>query len=212
LHDNSIIRRTIHPVSPIFPWLVLAFASAQVVFEHDLDHYGAAECAMVTSSRYAGQLSTIPWTHWSCKGKKMLQAQYHVRYMSPTRRIVGDSSKPGKLPGLCFLRLRIESKDVGVALDSPLFETRLSVAILTSVCNESSYYNIVTLTDDPEIQWPLEAPEEETTRFAVHVTHCAMSWGVSNFQLRVGHMIMEWGKQWHATLDSIQMELDSEVR
>jgi len=174
---------------------ILAFCMSQVIHGHDLPTHQVAQYAATFPQRYTGPWPTTTWTNWSVVGKKMLYAQFHIRYLSTSKSKIVNSEH--ECPGLEFKR----EWGTTATPEFPIVETRLSIAILTSLWHPPPYYTLVTLTDDPEFS--VDCIENPKTWEAMGFRPCEVSTGIVIYQVAISRLIIEWSEKWNTTLNSI---------
>lgn len=199
--------RTIRPKGETMPFSAVVFSASQVILGHKWTDY-AKECALMFPSTYATTWPTSTWTNYCCLGDKMLHIQFHVRYLSTWK---SDIIRPNQEPEFSGLRLHRDHAEVvehGVDSNLSIAETRSSIAILTSRWLQPPYFAMVTLTDSRDLSLDPVDPTDWTT---MGLKPCKEFAGLVIFQLAIGLLIGEWGKQWTVTLDCIDGIAKTEV-
>lgn len=205
------MHRTIRPEGPVMPLSTFAFSLSQVILGHDLDVDGVAQCAVVFPKRFAGVWPRTPWTNWCCMGNFTLHVQFHVRYLLPsTAPVISALDATPNCSGLRLVRDGGYNLRFCTHQATGLFESRSSVAILTSIWHQFPHYSMVTFTDTPGFS--TDCIDDQTTWATLGISPCDEFAGIAIFQLTVGRLITEWHKWWTLTLNYITSISQEKVR
>jgi hypothetical protein len=124
--------------------------------------------------------------------------QFHIRYISTSETLITGLSAGPMSEGLCFRRDNIS---LGLRQDFPLIESRVAIAINTTLDEILAYYSMVTLTDSQGL-----CPDDfegDQSCCDLKLSFCGGFTGVALFQVAICHVLREWDRRWNGVLDSI---------
>lgn len=196
------------PEETALNFTLLAFVISQVTLSHDIDIQNVGYCGVEFAKRYAGLWPSTKWKRWCCLGKSMCHLQFHIRYLFNS--------------GIAFTRLNSEHQSEGLSLcrekgqvppgagqGIPLVESRVAIAINTSIDSGLPYFSMATLTDSPKLC--LDGFEGSQAWNDMKLSLCGEFTGIAIFQRAIYCLLLEWNKRWNSVLDSFERNVKVRV-
>jgi hypothetical protein len=180
---------------------LLAFILSQVTLDHDIKIEEVGYCGVVFAKRYADPWPTAKWTRWCCRGNHMCHLQFHIRYISTSDTAITRLIPKYQSEGLRFHREKHPGFSLGARQDFSFVESRVAIAINTSLDSNFAYYSMVKLTDSHRLC--LDDFEDSQTWSDINLSLYGHFAGVAVFQVAICRLLREWGRRWNLVLDSI---------
>lgn len=111
--------------------------------------------------------------------------------------------------GLCFRREKGSLFSPGAGEDFSPVESRVAIAINTSMDSNLARYSMVTLTDSPTLC--LDNFKGNQAWSTMKVSLCGEFTGIAVFQMAICNLLTEWHKRWDFVLDSVSNTLKVRV-
>lgn len=179
------------------PLLALILSLATV--GHDLGSSGVGYCSAAFAMRYTGIWPRKIWIRWCCLGARVCHLQFHIRSFSTT---ISPSAQDQSERLSLFGKMR----QLFSARKDKHLESRVAIAMNTTLDLNPAYYSMVKLTDrGPN---PLEHVGE------IHGIKHSLNRrfiGITMFQIAIMNMLDEESRQWAAFVQSIRTDLHEEV-
>ncbi|KAH6716763.1 hypothetical protein BKA61DRAFT_310465 [Leptodontidium sp. MPI-SDFR-AT-0119] len=195
----------------VLNFTLLAFILSQVTLGYNIDTEDIGFCGAVFAKRYAGPWPSTKWARWCCFGNdnRICHLQFHIRYISTSNTAIARLIPEVLSEGLHFHREKGQAFSLGAGQDFPLVESRVAIAINTSLDSKFAHYSMVTLTDSDKLS--LDDFEGNQAWSDINFSLCGKFAGVAVFQVAIRRLLMVWGRRWNFVLDSINNLLKVQV-
>jgi hypothetical protein len=163
---------------------------------------------VVFAKRYAGLWPSTKWTRWCCLGQSICHLQFHIRYLFNSD-IAFTRLNPERQPeGLSLCREKAQVSP-GMGQGFPFVESRVAIAINTSVDSNLPYFSMVTLTDSRKLC--LDNFKGNQAWSDVKLSPCGKFTGIAVFQRAICCLLTEWSEKWNSVLDSFRKLVKARV-